>query len=143
WSGEKPPWQDEGLLRMEATEDIRHLTETTVFTLSCTGPTGSASESVTVLVDGFCHPPSFGFSASKARLELNEPAKLEWFASGVSSCTAVGGWADSVPLRTRAFEMFPNSSSQTYGLRCVSPTRQFAKTVGIGVGKDAPPTIFL
>ena len=75
-------------------ESTGALTATSDYTLSCSGPGGSVSETVTVNVTS-TPEPTLSFIASPASIVTGESATLDWSTTNATSCTASGGWSGS------------------------------------------------
>ncbi len=96
-------------------ESVGPLTQTTSFTLNCTGAGGSASDTavVTVTAGG----PSVELSASPETIAANASTVLSWSAPGATSCSAGGGW--SGPKASSGSETVgPLAASRAFTLEC-------------------------
>ncbi|MCB9804460.1 hypothetical protein H6769_02255 [Candidatus Peribacteria bacterium] len=71
---------------------LNNLTSSKTYTLSCTGPGGSTSQSVTVNV---ANPvaPSVTLTTSLTSGYNGTPTTLAWTVSNATSCSASGGWS--------------------------------------------------
>lgn len=67
-----------------------NLAATTGYTLACTGPGGSASQTVTVTVTP--PAPTITFSASPTSVASGASSTLTWSTTNATTCTASGGW---------------------------------------------------
>lgn len=92
---------------------------TTIYTLTCTGPSGVGSDSETVTVTGGTEPPLVLIDALPEIIAPGATAGLAWASSGATSCTASGGWSGSRPLT--GIEIVAPSSTRTYTLTCSGP----------------------
>jgi len=123
---------------------------TYTYTLTCTNPTGSASDSVTAYVFA---PPSVDVKANylDGPLSLFEPASytVTWSSANASSCQAEGNLTGSTPLQGA----FGLNGSQTYNnilqgtynytVRCFNPVgAQVVDTVQVRIN-PLPPTVDL
>lgn len=87
---------------------------TTVYTLTCTGPGGgSGSASVTVTVTS---SPSISLSADPPAIDPGGTSTLQWTTTGMTSCSASGGWSGSKALS--GSQQVSPSSTTTYTLNC-------------------------
>jgi hypothetical protein len=77
----------------QGTETIDSLTENSTFTLTCTGPGGTRSDTVNVLVGN--PATTVALSASPTTVPLNGSTTLTWQSSNAESCTASGDWSGS------------------------------------------------
>lgn len=87
---------------------------TTVYTLTCTGPgggTGSASVTVTVT-----SVPSINLSVDPPAIDPGGTSTLQWTTTGMTSCSASGGWSGSKALS--GSQQVSPSSTTTYTLNC-------------------------
>lgn len=91
------------------------------YTMTCTGPGGTASASVDVTV-GPAVPPSVTVSVSPATITVGDQSPtLAWSSSGAQSCSASGSWSgtrlpnDSLTLNNL------QPGSYTYSLTCTGP----------------------
>ena len=82
WSGSK---------ETSGSQTISALTANSSFNLSCSGPGGSASDSISVTV---ATPlPTLSFSASPSTVSQNGSTTLDWSSTDVTNCTASGDWS--------------------------------------------------
>ena len=98
---------------------LDNLTATKTYTLSCTGPGGSTSQSVTVNV---ANPkvPSVTLTASSTSVYNNaKDVTLSWTASNVTSCTASSWWSWDKSIFGGSTLVLPaNSTTTTYTITC-------------------------
>ena len=94
------------------------LNATTKFTLICTGPGGSASQSATVTVGAAT--PTISISSDPSIVVSGGSTTLSWSASNATSCSASGAWSGSEPLSgTQSTGAL--SADATYTLSCTGP----------------------
>ena len=105
---------------LSGSEQVSPSTSTN-YTLSCDGAGGSASDSVTVQVNGTPPPiPIASFSAADPVVADGGMTTLTWSSQNADSCQASGGWsgaknlADSEPVG-------PIIAATTYTLSCTGP----------------------
>ncbi|MBA4383286.1 MAG: hypothetical protein C0410_00980 [Anaerolinea sp.] len=117
---------------------------TYTYTLTCTNPSGSASDSVTAYVFS---PPSVDVKANNldGPLSFFEPSTytVTWSSSNASSCQAEGNLTGSIGLN--GSQTFNNILQGTYNytVRCFNPVgAQVVDTVQIRVN-PLPPTVDL
>ena len=110
WSGNK---DDSG------SEQTPALTQDTQFSLSCSGPGGNTTASVTVRVnDG--SDPTVTLSAADTSVDAGDTTTLTWSSTGTDSCTASGGWSGN--KNTSGNEATaPVTANTTYTLTCSGP----------------------
>ena len=82
WSGNKAS---------SGSQAIVALTANSRFNLSCSGPGGDASDSVSIAVGAPL--PTLSFSASPSTVAQNGSTTLEWSSTDVAGCTASGDWS--------------------------------------------------
>ncbi len=94
------------------------LFQTTTYTLSCTGPGGSASQSTTVSVTPVVtNPvPTLSFTANPTSVSSGQAVILTWVGTNTTSCTASGGWTGSKV--TAGNETLYPTVKTTYTLIC-------------------------
>jgi len=87
WSGSKV---------VSGSQAISALTTNSSFSLSCSGPGGSVSDSVSITVAAPPVPaPTLSFLANLGTISQNGSTTLSWNATDVTSCTATGDWSGS------------------------------------------------
>ena len=99
---------------------------TTSYTLSCSGPGGSANASVTVVVASAT--PSVSLAASPPAIASGGTATLQWSTNGMISCAAAGGWSGSKALN--GSQQVSPSATTTYTLNCSAsapPSQQLVR----------------
>jgi hypothetical protein len=69
------------------------LTANSTFTLTCTGTTGSTSQSALVTVAAASVMPTVQLTASPASITSGSSSTLTWSSTNASSCGASGGWS--------------------------------------------------
>ena len=82
WSGNKAT---------SGSQTIAAITKDSSFNLSCNGPGGDASDSVSITVAA-APLPTLSFSANPGTVAQNGLTTLEWSSTDVTSCTASGDW---------------------------------------------------
>jgi sugar lactone lactonase YvrE len=90
------------------------------FVLTCTGATGSVSETVTVnVVD---QSPSLNISASAVSVRRGETVRLDWTSQRATRCVASGGWGGSRAV-SGSFTTSPlTAASTSFALVCQGAT---------------------
>jgi hypothetical protein len=84
WSGSKAT---------SGIQTISALTTNSSFNLSCSGPGGNVSDSVSVTVAAPL--PTLSFSASPSTVSQNGSTTLDWSSTDATGCTASGDWSGS------------------------------------------------
>ena len=108
------------------------------FTLTCTGPGGSASRTVVVRA---LPPPSIKLQSSAIALVPGESLTLEWSAADAATCTASGSWTGNKALS--GSESLPNQTrgNKTFTLSCRGTGGSAKETVRVSVAA-APAVTF-
>ena len=108
------------------------------FTLTCTGPGGSASRTVVVQA---LPPPSIKLQSSAIALVPGESLTLEWSAADAATCTASGSWTGNKALS--GSESLPNQTrgNKTFTLSCRGTGGSAKETVRVSVAA-APAVTF-
>jgi hypothetical protein len=121
WSGPKPT----------SGSDVRGpLTATATYSLTCSGPGGTASASVTITV-GAVPAPTVSFTATPLNIFVGQVSTLAWASTNAVSCTASGGWSGAQPLSGELVVL--TGSTRTYTLTCTGPGGTAAKSVTVTV----------
>ncbi len=96
-------------------ETIDSLTENSTFTLTCNGPDGGRSDTVSVVVND--PAVTVALSAAPTSVPLYGSTTLTWTSSNAQSCTASGNWSGS---RATQGEITVDSLTEnsTYNLSC-------------------------
>ncbi|MEI6650919.1 MAG: thrombospondin type-1 domain-containing protein, partial [Candidatus Moraniibacteriota bacterium] len=90
----------------------------TTYVLSCSGPGGTVSKSVTITTTTTYDPPTFTFIyASPDKVTSGTSTTLWWSTNYASTCTASGGWSGS-QLTSGTFSVTPVNVPTTYTLKC-------------------------
>ncbi len=112
WSGSKAS---------AGSEASATLTSATTFTLTCTGPGGSASKSITVNM--YAVPTvdlKINGSDGPVYVPYNSSVSLSWTSTDASWCTAGNAWGGT--KSTSGFETsVPITSASNFSLTCVGP----------------------
>lgn len=111
-------------------EPLQNLTATRVYTLTCTGPGGSTSASVTVGVDE--PAPALTLSVDLPTVIQGQSPTLTWRASNVTSCVASGGWSGARGIAGSESIAKP-ANTQSYGLTCTGLGGTVSRTVPVDV----------
>jgi hypothetical protein len=130
WNGDKG---------LAGSETIGPLTSDTAFTLSCSGPGGSSSQTVNVVVD-VPSAPGVSFTAASLSLDYAGSTVLSWSADNADSCSANGDWAGQ-KTTSGSQSVGPLTSTASYGLTCSGPGGSTSETVTIEVGAPPAPTL--
>ncbi len=125
-------------------------TGTFTYTLTCTGPGGSAGPSSVVVT--VATPPASpatinAFTATPSIIQAGQSATLAWSTTGASTCTATGGtgtdgWAGSQPTFSSATSTgaISTAGTYTYTLNCSgSGGASGPRSVIVNVTSTPPP----
>ncbi|GAB4345073.1 MAG: hypothetical protein Kow006_01810 [Gammaproteobacteria bacterium] len=105
WSGSKT---------VSGSETVGPVTVDSIYTLQCTGPGGTRSESVTVTV---APQPSINLSANPASINEGGYTTLTWSSSDAESCAAGGAWSGSKPA-SGSETVGPLTADSQFSLTC-------------------------
>jgi hypothetical protein len=127
-----------GAKATSGSETVGPVQASSVYTLSCAGPGGSASASASV---GVAAAPTLTLQASPATVSTGQSAMLTWTTTGAASCVASGDWAGNLATSGSRSTGALNATS-TFVLACSGPggsvTRQASVAVEAGGGSPAP-----
>ncbi|MEK7555713.1 MAG: peptidoglycan-binding protein [Patescibacteria group bacterium] len=120
-------------------------TQTTTYTLLCTGTEGDTiAKEITITVTEPPPPtpppsttPTLSFSANTTTLTQGQSTTLTWVSTNTTSCTASGGWTGTKSLQGSSAKI--PSQTTTYTLTCMNATNEsVSKNVTVTV--TAPST---
>ena len=111
------------------TETTAALSVDSIFTLTCTGPGGSAAASVTVVVPA---GPTVLLDASPTSIIVGGVSNLTWSSTNASSCSASDGWSGA-KVTSGTAAVGPLSATTTFTLSCTGPGGQVATSVTVTV----------
>jgi uncharacterized repeat protein (TIGR01451 family) len=133
WSGNKA---------LSGSQSTGSLTSSRTYTLTCTGPEGSVSDSVTVNVDHYYDYPTVDIRANGSNgpitISRNSSATLTWNSSNADSCYASGAWSGNKAL-SGSQSTGSLTSSRTYTLTCTGPEGSVSDSVRVNVGTEVSP----
>jgi hypothetical protein len=118
WSGSQPS---------SGTRSTGGLATTTSYTLTCSGPGGTAPTTATVSVVPALQP-TVTLTANPTAIGKGGSSILTWSSTGTSSCTASGGWSGS-RLTSGSASTGALTTTTSYTLTCS------------GLGGSAPATV--
>ena len=122
WSGTRPT---------TGTQNTGALTAATLYSLTCTGPTGtSTASSVTVNV-----APTATLTAAPRIVSAGAASVLTWSSSNATACTAYGGWSGAKATSGSA-STGPLAAGTTFSLACSGAGGiSSLASVAIGIGQ--------
>lgn len=135
WSGTKA---------ISGSESTGNLINSKSYSITCTGPGGSASDSVGANVQQ--SPPTVDLkingSDGTISVAYNSSATLSWTSTNANSCYATGNWSGTKSVS--GSESTGNlTSSTTYTVTCTGPGGSASDSVGANVQQQSLPTVDL
>lgn len=112
------------------------------FTLTCSGPGGNISRSVTLTVQP-PPPPVIAFTAEPATLYIGTSTTLNWNVTGATSCAASGAWTGTRALTGTQSVTPPALGTHSWTLNCTGAGGSTARTVTASVIPYPLPTVTL
>ena len=114
------------------------------YTIFCTGPGGSASDSVTVNVTSQPQPITADIKANGSdgpiTIEHNTSANISWTSQNANSCTvSPGGWTGTSGSQSSGNLTF----TQTYTVNCTGNNGSASDSVSVQVNQQNLPTVDL
>jgi lysophospholipase L1-like esterase len=111
------------------------LSTNTTFQLSCTGPGGNATATISVVVTPPL--PTVTLTASPASVVKGSTAQLAWSSTNATSCTATGGWSGSKGTSGTATSA-ALSANTTFQLSCSGAGGNAAASAQVVVTEPLP-----
>ena len=116
-----------------------NLTSSRTYSVNCTGPGGSASDSVTVNVQGAPQPPTAdikaGGSDTTITIPQNTATQITWSSTNATSCTvSPAGWTGISGDQSSG----NLSNSQTYSVNCTGPGGSASDSVTVNIQNQQP-----
>ncbi len=108
------------------------------YTLSCTGPGGSAAATASITVNPV---PTLTLSAAPATVIIGNSSTLTWSSSNTTACTASGGWSGTRAVSGTEAVTPAAVGSASYTLTCTGPGGSVAATSVVTV--NPIPTVSL
>jgi hypothetical protein len=132
WSGSRS---------LRGTESTPTLTTSQVFTLTCEGPGGTASQTVTVAVDQATPPPAVTLTADRDIIPPGDSATLSWATTNATTCTATGSWSGTRPV-SGSESTGALTEDASYTLECAGAGGSSSSTLVIQVQPADSTSIF-
>ncbi len=114
------------------------LTADSTFTVTCSGPGGSASDSVNVTVAD-AGSPSVSMLASPSSVTSGGTTNLIWTSGNTDSCSASGDWSGALATAGNQ-QVGPLTSDSTFVINCTGPGGDASQTVTVPIN-TATPTV--
>ncbi len=118
-------------------QTMSSLTSSQTYSISCTGPGGTASDSVTISVS---YPlPTVSLVANPSSVIYGDTSILNWATANATSCTAFEGWTGNKSVGSGSQETGALTEDSSYRLVCTGPggSRQSVTTVSVVTGTGA------
>ncbi|MEM1439246.1 MAG: hypothetical protein AAF545_05190 [Pseudomonadota bacterium] len=130
WSGPKSP---------TGSESVGPLQSQQVYALTCSGPGGSTSDSVTVSIANNAPSPTISLSASPTSVTSGSGTTLNWTSDNASSCTASGAWSGTKALSGSQSSGTLSSTAQ-FSLICSGEGGSVSQSVTVSVNAAPAPS---
>ena len=130
WSRNKP---------ISGTQSTGPLTANTIYSLTCTGPGGSAAQSATVTVS--TPSPAVTMNANPSTVSSGASSTLTWSSTNATACTASNGWTGTKPTRG-SYTTVALSAATKFTLTCSGTGGSASQSATISVAA-APPSVSL
>lgn len=132
WSGSKD---------LAGEQTLSALTNTGTYALTCAGPGGSTTQSITVTVAA-TSAPTISLTSSSTTIVYNGSATLSWSTVNATSCTAGGAWSgEKTTSGTQTLAALITSG--TYTLSCSGAGGSSSQSVTFTVQAAVSPTVTL
>jgi hypothetical protein len=123
-----------GAKNKSGTQSVKNINADTTFTLDCTGPGGTSSQTALVSI---ALPPTLSLSATPSNVAYNAPTNLTWTTTNATSCTASGGWTgNKSPQGSQLSTLLKEDT--TFNLSCTGLGGTVDKFVKVTVNAQAP-----
>ncbi len=130
WSGSKS---------VSGSQSSGALTQSATYTLTCTGHSGSATQSATISVKSA--PPTVALAANPSTVASGTSSTLSWNATNSTACSASGAWSGAKSA-SGSQSTGVLTSSKTYTLTCTGPGGSALQSTTVSV-KTAAPVVTL
>jgi hypothetical protein len=118
------------------------LSATTMFTLTCSGPGGSVTQSTTVTVTVAPPPPAVTLTANPSSVIVGNTTQLTWSSSNATICAASGGWTGSRQLSGTETSSALNATTN-FTLSCTGNGGTTTRTITVTASAAPAPTVSL
>jgi uncharacterized repeat protein (TIGR03803 family) len=127
WSGGQP-------LSGSTTVTINQSGSTT-FTLACTGPGGTTTQSASVTAT--YAPPTVTLTANPTVVGIGQSTTLSWTSTNANSCSALGGWSSSTAASGSQAVTVSGNGANSYSLSCTGQGGTVTQSVTV-TGQPMP-----
>ena len=124
---------------LSGSASVGPLTDDSNFILVCSGPGGSDTASVTVLVAA-APAPTVNVTATPSSVAFNGASQISWTTANATECTASGAWSGSRATSGSA-SVGPLQQDSDYTLTCNGPGGQSSDTASVSVAAAPAPSI--
>ena len=124
-----------GAVATSGTWSTGQLSNKTDYVLTCTGPGGSATQSVTVSVTAM--PVVVTLQASPSTVNSGAPSSLTWTSQNATQCAASGAWSGTKNAGGSQ-STGPLTASSTFTLTCTGFGGSATQSATVTVAKGAP-----
>ena len=133
WSGAKA---------LNGSESTGILTSEKTYTLTCTGPEGTASAFTFVSVTA--NPaPTVTLTATPSSVTSGGSSTLSWTSTSATTCTASGDWSGSKTVGSGTEVQNNLTSNKSYTITCTGTGGSASATATVTVTANPPPTIVI
>ncbi len=123
---------------------IASIPSTTTYSMRCTGPGGSTTESINVVVNSI--PPTPGptldITADDLIIDSNASTTIRWNTNNAATCSADGGWSSSSSATgQQLINAIP--STTTYSMTCIGSGGTVTESVIITINQTTSGSVEL
>lgn len=111
------------------------------YTLSCSGPGGATSRTVTVVASAALPVPTVTIAATPSQVAQGGSATLNWSSTNATSCIASGGWTGTKPV-TGSQVTGSLTQSTTFVLTCTGAGGSASNSATVSVSTPPSSTAF-
>jgi hypothetical protein len=129
WSGSKPP---------SGSETLGPITKDTTYSVTCTGPGGSAARSIQVAALSAAATPTVTMTASPGNVAAGGTSVISWTSTDTAGCSASGGWSGT-KAPNGSESVGPLQSTMSFQLTCLGAGGNANDIVQVTVGGSTPP----
>ena len=131
WSGAKA---------ISGSQTTSALSQSTTFTLACTGAGGTTTRSVSVTVTPATPAPTVVLTATPAAIVQGEASTLGWSTTNATSCVASGDWSGSrTTSGSQSTGALNTVRTYSYALSCSGAGGTTSRTATVVVSALPPP----
>jgi hypothetical protein len=126
-----------GALAVTGSQSTGPLTASTIYSITCSGASGSASASASVTVSVTQLPaPTLTFTANPATIATGGASTLTWSAANATSCMASGAWSGAKPT-SGSQSTGALSATTHYALSCSGAGGTISRAVDVTVATQS------